>query len=267
MRRTLLLGLLVFLVGTLVACNGDDSSDSNGEGGGQIGLFDWDRDANAVVVRLDSVPTYESSAFLLNSVPPCTLWGDGRLVWSVSDSSGGEQILEARLADDAAIRSFLESIIARGFYDWEDELLPPANDPVVETVTVSLYSETRTVRRYSVWPQNSFARILEDCRNLSATPVLVMPDAGWISAYEVPEDPAAPIWLWPSDAPFTLSELARNGEARWLEGPLATRVWQSIREDPGNTQIIERNGDTFQVAIVVPGFSRDSVPAPEDANP
>ena len=76
-----------------------------------------------------------------------------------------------------------------------------------------------------------------------------------------------PNWSWPLNAPFTLEELAGNGEARWLEGDLATLVWRSAREDRGDIQVVERGGGAYHVAIAVPGYSRDAAPAPEQATP
>ncbi len=259
MRR---LWLLLALAVLLAAC-GDDGKDGDGS---QLGLFDWDRAPDTIVVRLDSRPIEESPAFLLNSIPPCTLWGDGRVVWSTLTEYGAEDILEARVADDAVMRDFLEDIIARGFYDWEDELIPPGEDnPVIESITVSLYDEVHTVRRYSSWPQNSYNHILERCGQLSSTPVRVLPAAGWVSAYQVARDPSAPAWLWPPDAPFTLRDLAASQEERWLEHPLVSEIWLSARERRGDTQVIERTGEAYQVAIVVPGYSRDAVAAPAEA--
>ena len=264
MRR--FLWLLVVLALLLTACAGDDDNDSTtDEPAGQLGLFDWRRDADSIVVRVDSQLGADDPALMLNNIPPCTLWGDGRLVWTTFNEYGEEVVLEARL-DDTQVRQFLEDIIARGFYDWEDELLPPTSfDLVLESITVSLYDEVSTVRRYSNWPQNGYATILETCRTLSATPVMVRPESGWISAYEVPFDNEAPNWTWPPSAPFTLKELAESGEARWLEGSLATQSWQAAREGYGDMQTQERGGTAYHIAIVVPGYSRDALPPPEES--
>ncbi len=266
MRRLI---LLILIVGLALAACGDESpaENDNADSGGDLGLFDWERNAATIVARLDSLPDQESAALITNSIPPCTLWGDGRVVWTTRDDSGAEAVLEARI-DEVTMRGFLEDIINRGFYDWEDEMIPPSTvDPVIESITISLYDEVRTVRRYSNWPQNSFARILANCQTLSDQPVLVQPTAGWISAYPIPRDTMAPSWPWPANAPFALQELTENGESRWLEGSLATEVWLSAREDRGDIQVIERNDAAYQVAIAVPGYSRDAALPPEDTSP
>ncbi|MBI5958871.1 MAG: hypothetical protein HY866_09065, partial [Chloroflexi bacterium] len=233
---------------------------------GQLGLFDWDRDPDVIVVRLDSQPNQETPAYFLNSIPPCTLWGDGRVVWSTTNATGAEEIIEARVDDDSKIRMFLEDIINRGFYTWEDELIPPSTtNPIIESITIALYDEVHTVRRFSYWPQDGFNKIMDLCRALSDVPVSVLPTAGWISAYAVPYDAAGPGWLWPPSAPVTLQELAENGEARWIEGSLATEAWRSARETRGYAQVLEQNGSAYHIAIVVPGYSRQAPPPPADA--
>lgn len=263
MRRLLLFCL--FLVLALAACGDDgDSKEPSNETGGALGLFDWDRSPETIIVRLDSQPTDPDPAYLLNSIPPCTLWGDGHVIWTTYDNNGMEEVLEARVEDDAKIRAFLEDIISRGFYEWEDELIPPSTtNPLIESVTVALYNEVHTVRRFSYWPQNAYAVIQQNCATLSDTPVRVLPAAGWVSAYAVePESSMTTTWYWPPNAPFTLAELAQNGESRWLEGSLATEVWRSARQTHGGANVQERTGGIYHVAIVVPGFSRDAVQPP-----
>ncbi|MBI5960376.1 MAG: hypothetical protein HY866_16670, partial [Chloroflexi bacterium] len=77
MRRALLICMLLLTGLALAACNGDDEPDKSSGSDGQLGLFDWDRDPDVIVVRLDSQPNQETPAYFLNSIPPCTLWGDG----------------------------------------------------------------------------------------------------------------------------------------------------------------------------------------------
>ena len=265
MRRLLLISVNIVLIGVLLTACGGNEPKNDGQGDSQLGLIDWSRDPDTIVVRVDAQSALDDPASTLNNIPPCTLWGDGRVVWASTDEYGSEQILEARL-DDVAIRSFLEDIISRGFYSWQDELLPmSSNNPVTQSITVFLYDELRTVRRYTTWPENSYARIVDGCSHLSGTPVLVLPQVGWVSAYAIARDDSAPSWLWPLSAPFALHDLAANGEARWLEGPLASEIWMNVRERSGETQVVERDNSAFRVAIVVPGYSRDTVAPPSDA--
>lgn len=266
MRRSLLLIALMGLSLILVACGDEDKPENTTNNtNSDMGLFDWNSDSDTIIVRLDSTSNLATPAYTLNNIPPCTVWGDGRVVWLSRTDIGTQEVLEARI-NETTMRGFLEDIINRGFYTWQDDLVPPSTtDPLIETITVFLYDEVRTVRHYTNWPQDSYNRILENCRNLSDQPVLVRPEAGWISAYPVPRDTAAPSWFWPTSAPFTLKELAENGEARWLEGGLATQVWLSAREPRSDIQVLERDGSAYLIAIAVPGISRDASSPPSQA--
>lgn len=248
---------LLLLAGALTACREDTPAPPAQDGDKALGPFGWDTAPDALIVRLDTYDDDAGPAETLNTLPPCTVWGDGRVVWTAPRAPRGEDLLEARIDEDT-LRGFVESIIGRGFYTWEDEPLVSLDEtPLLESITLALYGEVRTVRRVSSWPQDSFNRTLDECRRLSASPVLVQPSAGWVSAYPIPLDDARPSWLWPPRAPFTLRELAESRQARWLEGDLATTIWQSARETGGATQVVERGGGSYALAIVVPGYSRD----------
>lgn len=267
MRRLVLVLILAALLLTLAACKEDKSSDDNqpADSDSALGLFDWNRDPNTIIVRLDAKLENATPDYLTNSIPPCTMWGDGRVVWITRTDTGAQEVLEARVGE-AGVRSFLEDIINRGFYNWQDEIIPPNNaNTVFETITVNLYDEIRTIRRYSAWPQNGYAAILQNCQALSDKPVRVLPDAGWISAYPVARDQGAPTWHWPADAPFTLQELVEKGEARWLTGELASYIWLSARQVQSNTQVVDANENAYHLAIAVPNVSRDAAAAPAEA--
>lgn len=255
MRRFRLMIALALAAGALAACRETLPPAAPTPDGAALSL--WDPDPGALVVRLDSHGEHLSPAVRLNTLPPCTVWGDGRVVWTSPNPATGEDLLEARV-DEAALRGFVDSILARGFATWEDDAVSPAEEnPVVETITLVIYGDTRIVRRAAGWPDSSYDRILDACRHLSDAPVLVMPSAGWVSVYPITTDSALPSWTWPPGAPFTLRELAASGQARWLEGDLATAIWRSAREAGGAPQVLERGGQGYALAIVAPGYSRD----------
>ena len=111
MRRLILLILIVGLA--LTAC-GDESpaENDNADSGGDLGLFDWERNAATIVARLDSLPDQERRADH-EQHPPCRgRWPRGL---TTRDDSGAEAVLEARI-DEVTMRGFLEDIINRGFY-------------------------------------------------------------------------------------------------------------------------------------------------------
>lgn len=257
MRRLRPLLALLLVAATLAACRENTPAPPAQDGDIPLESFGWDTAPDALIVRLDTYDDEAGPAQTLNTLPPCTVWGDGRVVWTTPRAPKGEDLLEARI-DEQTLRGFVESIIGRGFFTWEDEPLVSLDQtPFIESITLVLYGEVRTVRRASSWPQDSFNRILDECRRLSPLPVLVLPSAGWVSAYPITLNDARPSWQWPPSAPFTLRELAESRQARWLEGELATTIWQSARETGGAMQVVERDGGSYALAIVVPGYSRD----------
>lgn len=254
--------LLLILAMILAACNGDDKTDgdtTNSEESSQIGPMEWVHSPDTIVLRLDARLKEASPADVDNQIPPCTLWGDGRLVW-VNDIEEGHQVLEARLSDEK-IRELLEKVIFSGFYDWEsDYLIPDSSNPIIESITLNLYSEERTVSRYSDWPVDAYEQILKTCHEMSDTPVLFEPNGGWLTAYEVPQIEGIGYWRWLSeDTGFTLEETISN--PRWVTGDLAKSLWTVTVEAPSRTRVLENN-KAYELVLRVPGVSRDAPPEP-----
>src|SRR5690606_8229792 len=146
------------------------------------GVLEWERNPDTIILRIDERRDQEDPAVLANAVPPCTLWGDGRLVWTVSIENEN-QVLEARLSDEEVRRLLWDGIIQRGFYDWRsDFIIPDGNNQTIQTITLNLYDEVFTVSRYGNWPVNGYHAILQSCLEVSSTPVLFIPTGGWLSA-------------------------------------------------------------------------------------
>lgn len=262
MRRFMFLLTCAVLGAALAACGQAATQPAPSETEADTALFDWPRSPDTIVVRLDARNEAGNPVQVLNAIPPCTLWGDGRVVWVTWDEYGAQQVLEGR-ASDAAIRAFLEYVIGQGFYNWEDDLAPA--DPataLTETITVNLYGEVRTVRRYNSWPDGAYEAILERCAQLSTTPVLVLPWGGWLSAVEVARNDTLPRWYWPSDLPFTPADLVANGEARWLRGEYIDEIWAIVRDPASGAQVIGPDERAYHLALAVPGISRDAAPPP-----
>ncbi|MBI5931458.1 MAG: hypothetical protein HY862_19270 [Chloroflexi bacterium] len=253
----LLIGLLL-----LAGCNkNDDKKKNDSQDSDNLGLFEWDRSPDTIILRMDDQANYEPQAYFDNDIPLCTLWGDGRLVW-VNLLSGRSEVLEARLTDDQ-IRGLIETIIRTGFYDWENDIVPPGTDnPVLQSLTLNLFDSSQTVERYSPWPANGFATLFDTCANLAETRASVLPTGGWMKAYEVEVDQNAKVIPWPRTAPFTLAELASSGTPRWIETPWAEFIWTNVTRESGSVQVREE-GKAYLVSLQVPGISRDAPPAPE----
>ncbi|NDJ85960.1 MAG: hypothetical protein GYB66_08750 [Chloroflexi bacterium] len=262
LRTLIVVGIITLL--TVAACNGDDNANNdNGSDEGQPRLYDWDRSADAILIRIDEVPLSEREAYRINTIPLCSIWGNGRIIWSnnVIDTN---EILEGRLSDET-IRGFIEDLIGYGFYSWEEDIIPPVDeDLTLQSITVNLYSDPRTVERYGNWPGQSFDEIVTLCHNLAEERAQFVPlSGGWVSAYPIEFDTAYKSQEWPRNAPFTMAELAASETPFWVEGAWAAELWQYTRE-VSIMQVTER-GEAYEVAMQVPGISRSSPPPPPDS--
>ena len=256
MRTSML--VLCLLAILLVACGGD----SDGESEETRRLFDWDKSAEFVLFRIDSIEESDPETLISNTIPPCTLYGNGRLIFT-NDVNTSQQILESRLSEDQ-VRAFVEDVIGYGFYGWEDDILPQAavSDLNLKSISLNLYAELRTVERYSEFPVDGYERLLEDCRNLSEQRALVLPlQGGWVRAIPVNDFSSNNTIPWPNNAPFTLRDVANSGSPYWVEpGQYANYLWDISLSDNLMT-VIEGSG-AYHITFQVPGISRTAPPVP-----
>lgn len=252
--------LILLLMGLLVAACGGGGETTTSEQQ-QLGPLDWERAPNNIILRLDERRNEAAPVELANDIPPCTLWGDGRVVW-VNTASNERQVLEAYL-DDETIRGLIEDLVFSGFYDWQSNYaISDLSNPIVTSITLNLYSEQRTVSRYDDWAVNGYQKTLAACTQASNAPALFLPDGAWLSAYETPRDTSIGEWYWaPRTAGFSLTEVANGQPPRWITGDLAKHVWQQTIMAGGRSLV--RDGDKYYtVALQVPNIMRDSPPQP-----
>jgi hypothetical protein len=221
-----------------------------------------------VLVRADRLIEDEPAYERQNRVPPCTLFGDGRVVWTNATPPNGEEVLEAYVGE-GAIRAFLEFIVRdQQFYtipDYAAQELPPASDAALTSVTLTVNQEVHTVRSYRDWPNNAYIAILDRCRALSDSPALLVPTGAWVSAVESPRNSDVAEVYWPPAAPFRMGDLAASGEGRWVDDAALTQLWTYQRRTLGQVSWLE-NGKAYKVSIQAPDISRDAPRAPSDAD-
>lgn len=251
--------LLLLLIITFTACGGSDDTDE-----GQLRLFDWDQSSESILFRIDYIDETLPDYHLMNMVPPCTIYGNGRVVFT---TPGGayQEVLETRVTPDQ-IRAYVERVIGTGFYSWEDDLVDGSRDSGLETITLNLYAEPRTVERYGDWPVDGYNVLLEDCRGLNPQRALVLPtNGGWLRAYPAdPEDlnnQAIQREGWPRLAAFSLEELALSGSPIWVDDPPYIGFLWEVTRSRRPTLILEGNRG-FYVSFQAPGISRSAPPAP-----
>jgi hypothetical protein len=262
--KPIVMNLLLIGALTLTACNPTSPTVIAPSGDNPATVLAWNKSADAVVFRLDRQVLNEPDYEARNRLPPCTIYGDGRVVWVNALRPNGEEVLEA-LIDDVQFRSFLEYAIRDlKFYEVPDYAsleLPPEQNAGVESITLHLSEQVRTVRTYRLWPSGIYPLLLERCWALSDSPVRVIPDAGWVTVYAGPEATMLPTLDWPPSAPFRLEEAFAKQQSMWVEGVALRQLWITQRSTQG--KILWRDGSKlYWVAIQVPGISRDALPPP-----
>ncbi len=228
-------------------------------------LVQWDRTPQNIIFRADIVGG-ESDFAARNEVPNCTLYGDSRAVWVNELGAFQVQVLEDRLPD-AAISAFVQYLtVSERIYTY-DARLPDVQatagvQPVVETVSINVNNLEHHADLLSGWRSDWFPRVLNACKSLSQAPVLVAPSSGWLSAQPTSFSMKPPIVTW--DAQATSVSLASlvGAAPHWISGDGASALWNTLHSLPSD--MIFQDGDSYyEVALQVPGITRDLPPAPK----
>ena len=256
--------LLVSACQALGGGGGGDNSQSSETNQSSGGVIQWDKDPLNVVFRADITGGDNQDAFFTkNEIPPCTVYGDGRVVWTSTDTT---DILFDFLSDQEVVNFVSNLTIQQRFYTYQarrDVQLPENIEPVVETLTLNVNDLVHQSDSYSAWPPNYFSTILELCQNLSDSPTIFLPEEAWISIEVTEYDSTAPTIYWEPDASgLSIREVANAEDSRmWIEGQNVGIIWNVFRTDPPDTQFNEDGFDYF-VALEIPGVTRDAPPAP-----
>ena len=275
MRRVLYVFVLaVILTGS--ACNPVNNSTPTGDGGvaaqDVASVLEWDHAPDAVVVRMDTKGSTGDPVYDDNTIPYCTLFGDGHVMW-VDPYADPEQVLEDRVSEQV-VRDFLEYVIGTGFYTWDPVtglLLPATTEPdtpgpIVERITVTLYGQTVEQTALSNWPREAFANILERCQHLSDSPAIFQPSGAWLSAVPSPMRTDIPSLPWESFAqsfPGVDITTMTLDAPLWATGDLLRVSWELVRE--GRVQIT-RDNIAYRLVVQVPGLQPYAPPAPAQAS-
>jgi hypothetical protein len=248
---------------------------NNAAGGDSSGVLpdnnaiQWDRNPSTIVFRADVTGGVAAGNFITrNEVPPCTVYGDNRVVWLNQVGTYETQVLFDQVSDQA-IRDFVSylTINERFFeYDAQAELQPASSvSPVIETLTLFVSGQPHQSDSYSGWEGDYYSRTLAKCQGISNTPVLYVPTEAWVSVEAIPADQTdTSAFNVPWDAAasgLSLAELAASGERRWITDRNVGVLWNLIRNSVSNLRFTE--GETqYRLALEVPNVTRDAPQAP-----
>ncbi|HEX2619584.1 MAG TPA: hypothetical protein VHL11_05535 [Phototrophicaceae bacterium] len=231
-----------------------------------IDEIQWDRSPSTVVFRADVTGgTIDDEFYSRNDIPYCTIYGDNRVVWTTTTIRTDDGVV-FDIVSDEQIRLFVDRLTNfYNIYNYKtgaDLLVPSDVEPVVERLTLFVNGNLHQTDSLGGWEYTYFRQILEDCQNISTTPVTFAPDGAWVSAKKVDYDPSHPSITWDGEAAdLKLSDLAASGERKWITGRNITVLWDRLRNNGPDIQF-EEGDSTFLAALEVPNITRSSPPAP-----
>ena len=260
---------LFLLIGGLAACKGDDNKNLVIPGGGDTSYhpsttIDWDHSPYTIVFRAEVLGGEDADAFYRrNDVPYCTIYGDGRLVWT-TETGAGFQVLYDQISDQQIV-IFVDYLITQRLiynYTAEANLDFSAVAPVVEVLTLNVNNTPFQTDAFGGWDYAYFEDILANCQALGQQPTIFEATEGWLSAQAVTYDAGIAYNLWSVDRTgIDLGVLASTGERRWITGDLARAVWLWLYRSGPNLQFGQ--GDAvYNIALEAPGVTHVAPPPP-----
>ena len=256
---------LISLLLLLAACDSGAGIGANAVNNNDV--IQWERSPETVVFRAQIVGG-EESFLARNEIPPCTVYGDNRVVWLNELGDYDVQVLWDSVTDQQ-IRDFISflTISQRVFtYDAGADLQPPSSiTPVMERIEINVNDRQHVTDSFSreEWPGNYFAETVEFCKQISRAPVLFEPTGAWLTVRSVPYDSTRPMLVWDGEAAgLDFNEVAQNTEPTWLTDRNMRVLWNMIRSSSPSTLFTDLVGNAFEVVLEVPGVNPTAPPAP-----
>lgn len=262
--------VLISMAMMLAACGGNTAA-PGASGPGEVdpeSVVRWPRDPQHVLFRAEIVgadATGEGAIYQLNDIPICTIYGDGRIVWTVSNAAGMEDV-RFDLLNDETIMDFVNFLVVTNrVYTYEagyDTRVPTTVQPVYEKLALNVNDVEHVTDAFAEWPAEYFEDIVERCKTIAPTPRVFEPEGAWLTTTTVDYNTSIPSLYWDAEAAgLSLLETANTGERRWIEGQNVAILWNVLRDNPPDIQFNE--GQTYlNIALQIPGVTINAPLAP-----
>lgn len=229
-------------------------------------VIQWDRSPDNIIFQAD-VAGGPDTITRLSEIPLCTIYGDNRVVWTNELDAFNVQTLYDFVSDET-IDSFITYLtVQERIYTFEAfaaEQTTPEVVPIVETVLINVNQRLHTADAFSGWDADWFARVLRSCQRLSQTPILFEPDGAWLTVATAPYNTEAPIIVWnPQDTGLSFADALASSQPRWITGSNVLPLWNALNTLP-SALLFSENNQYYQVAVQVPGITRNAPPRPQD---
>jgi hypothetical protein len=271
------IGLLVsvMLVVVLAACGGDDDTSpvvppQQGASNNQNNVIQWEPAPDYIVFQADT-RTIDSDTdfFARTEIPECTIYGDGRVIWTVEAEDPLNSVLIGPV-DEQRIRNFVETQTYRELYSYDSEADLQLDSDLgdVETLILHVNDIRHITDSFSGWNREYYETIRQDCTTLSPRPQIYQPDGFYVRVEARPYDNNAPSAVWDAEASgLDLAAAASSGEPTWVEGRLARLLWSWRQRASALDLQYNQGGENYVIAMEIPYVTRAYPgPPPDDAN-
>lgn len=258
MRRVLFIALIIVFV--VSSCRGGGETPQSEDIDYYNGAIQWSENPSHIIFQADlDNPTQADERGM---IPQCTLYGDGRAVWTVNADDPLNSVLFGPV-DVPRIRVFVNLLVLADIYNRTQlgDLQNP-RPTFVETIRLNVNDSEHISDLYGGWTDIEYYDVLERCQTLSPRPQVYRPDALWLYVEETEYDSSMASILWEADITgVDLGVIAESGQPRWIEGRVVHLLWAYYLRSPDNMQY-SQNDRNFTIGIEIPNVTRNSPPAP-----
>ncbi len=222
----------------------------------------WDDAPENVVISATFCCGFAPRLAVTNYIPDATVFGDGRIIWTTIDETGGRQVFEAQLSPEA-LELLLSQVAEAGFFGWEDRYADLSiADAADQCIQVNLDSVSKSVCEYVKGAPEAFHELYEELTNgTGAEGKPFIPETAFLTVENLGSDlnlgDQKVNALDEATLGFTL-EKAQQGV--WIEGTALAQLWQEVNAKPW-LPLVEDGQAFFQLGLQVPGLSSRSAPS------
>jgi hypothetical protein len=230
--------------------------------------IEWDANPSTVVITATNCCGLITPMYHDNYIPDALVWGDGRILWTQTGSSGNRQVLQGQLSA-TQLHDWLQGAADAGFFGWKglykDDLSP--TDLPTRCIAINLTSQVKQVCEYQQAAPDAFHNLYDQLSQglgLAGTPFV--PQRAYLTAHSFPKTnldhgdgaQAEKTPLWNEKAAGT--SLADAVKGAWLEGTSVKQAWELVNQNPMAPMAME-NGQIYLLTLQVPGVSLAPPPA------
>jgi hypothetical protein len=224
----------------------------------------WDTSPDAKTIVATLCCGLAPDLLRINYLPAALVWGDGRILWTKSDSKGHRQVLEGKLSQDQ-MSALVQGAISQGFFDWNELYKSPNSPTDLPPKCISFQLKDRS-HRVCEYFKGAPAEFTDLYKTLASGAGLegkdYRPSKGFLVTH--PQDPSykpastGQSLVW--DAKSTNLSLSKAINGLWIEGPALEAAWDLVQSRPAGP-MVKDDGTYYQLSLQIPDVSMIEPPA------